>query len=113
MKKNKIENFLDKIPLRKPDLKWSCDDNGIVTLEVENKGIANRIAQKLIKKPKISYIHLDNIGSFIWNTINGERDLTEIGILLENQFGEKANPLYERLAQYFRILENYGFIIWK
>lgn len=113
MKKNKLENFLDKIPLRKPDLKWSCDDNGIATLEVENKGIANRIAQKLIKKPKISYIHLDNIGSFIWNTINGERDLTEIGILLENQFGEKANPLYERLAQYFRILENYGFIIWK
>ena len=25
-------------------------------------------------------------------------------------FGEKAEPLYERLSQYFQILENYKFI---
>ena len=31
---------------------------------------------------------------------------------LEEKFGEKANPLYERLAKYFQILESYHFIDW-
>jgi len=31
---------------------------------------------------------------------------------LEEEFGEKAYPLYERIAKYFQILESYGFITW-
>ena len=33
--------------------------------------------------------------------------------IVEKQFGEKANPLYERLARYFQILESYRFITFK
>lgn len=112
MKNKKIttENFLDKIPVRKEGLNWSQDENGNVTLEMANKGIANRIAQKLLKKPKISYIHLDENGSFIWPLIDGEKSIFEIGKDVEEHFGEKAHPLYERLTQYFKILQNYGFV---
>lgn len=111
--KKSSENYLEKIPLKNPEINWTIDDNGIVTLEVENKGIANTIAQKLLKKPKISYIHLDENGSFIWPLIDGERDIIEIGKLVEAHFGEKANPLYERLVRFFQILENYSFVQWK
>ena len=113
MKKKVIsENYLEKIPFR-ADLKWSADDNGKVTLEIENKGFFNRLAQKLFKKPKISYVHLDETGSFVWPLMDGEKNIIEIGKLVEEKFGEKANPLYERLATYFRILESYGFVKWK
>ena len=81
-----------------------------VTLEIENKGVWNTIFQKLLKKPRISYIHLDEIGSFVWPLIDGEKTITEIGKAVENRFGDKANPLYERLVKYFRILESYHFI---
>ena len=113
MKKGNVtpENILEKKPVRKPELRWSQDENGAVTLEMENRGIVNRIAQKLIKKPKISYIHLDEMGSFIWPLIDGKRDIFEIGKEVSEHFGEKANPLYERLSQYFRILESYGFVV--
>ena len=112
-KKNVIsENYLEKIPVR-ADLKWKADDEGKVTLEIENKGFFNHIAQKFFKKPKISYVHLDETGSFVWPVIDGEKDIIEIGKLVEEKFGEKANPLYERLAQYFRILESYGFVKFK
>lgn len=114
MKKNvKEENYLEKKPICKNGLNWSRDENGNVTLEMENKGVANRIMQKLIKKPKISYIHLDEMGSFIWPLMDGERDVLEIGKFVEEHFGEKANPLYERLSQYFRTLEKYNFIEYK
>lgn len=112
--KNKVnENFLERTPKRKENIKWTADEKGIVTLEIENKGVFNRIAQKLFKKPKISYIHLDENGSFIWQLLDGEKDLTEIGIKVDERFGEAAHPLYERLAKYCQILESYGFITTK
>ena len=114
MKNKKItENYLEKVPRRKEGLRWSTDEKGVVTLEIENKGVANRIAQKLLKKPKISYVHLDEMGSFIWPLMDGEKDILEIGKLVEEHFGEKANPLYERLSQYFKTLEKYNFIEYK
>lgn len=115
MKKKNInsENYLERKPICRKALGWSTDENGNVTLEMENKGVANKIAQKLIKKPKISYIHLDEMGSFIWPLMDGEKDILEIGKYVEEHFGEKANPLYERLSQYFKTLEKYNFIEYK
>ena len=101
---------LEKVPRRKEGLRWSTDEKGVVTLEIENKGVANRIAQKLLKKPKISYVHLDEMGSFIWPIIDGEKNIIELGKAVDEHFGESAHPLYERLAKYFQILESYGFI---
>ena len=113
MKKQIKENYLENIPRHKDGMNWSQDEKGIVTLEVENKGAFNRIAQKLLKKPKISYIHLEEFGSFIWLAIDGQRDITAIGGLVRERFAEKAEPLYERLAQYFKTLEGYGFVTFK
>ena len=49
MKKQK-ENYLDKIPSLSEKLSVQTDENGVVTLGIENKGIMNRIMQKLLKK---------------------------------------------------------------
>ncbi len=114
MKKNVIgKNYLEGIPLKSDKLNWSVDDYGIVVLEIENKGLFNKIAQKLLKKPKISYVHLDEIGSFVWPVLDGEKDIIKIGELVKEHFGEKAEPLYGRLAKYFKILESYNFIYFK
>lgn len=113
MKKKTVENYLTRIPMRKEHLRWSTDRDGMVTLELENKGVFNRLAQKLFKKPPVSYIHLDAMGSFIWPMLGGEKDISAIGSDVKTQFGEKANPLYERLIHYFQILESYHFIKWK
>ncbi len=114
MKKKDKEkkNYLERCPERPEGLKWSKDDKGIVTFSIENNGVFNRIAQKLLKKPKITYIHLDEIGSFVWPLLDGEKNIIEIGELVEEHFGEKAQPLYERLAKYFQILDSYGFVHW-
>lgn len=91
---------------------WTVDDQGLVTLNIENKGVFNRIAQKLLKKPKISYIHLDELGSFVWQRLDEEKNIIALGEEVKEQFGQKAEPLYERLAKYFQILDSYHFITW-
>lgn len=114
MSKNKIdENYLTKIPTHKEGLLWDTDDKGIVTLKMENKGAMNKIAQLIFRKPKVSNIHLEEFGSFIWPLIDGKKDIVAIGELVKEHFGEKAEPLYERLAYYFSMLERYEFVTMK
>ena len=113
MKENKKDNYLEKIPLRNQTIKWSTDGEDNVTLEIENKGVFNRIAQKLLKKPPVSYIHLDKIGSFVWPLIDGVMSIEKLAEKVDEHFGEEAHPLYERLAKYFQILQSYHFITWK
>ena len=112
MSKKNSKNYLEFVPVRQIG-RFSGDENGVITLEIENKGVFNRVAQKLLKKPKISYIHLDEMGSFVWPLIDGERNITDIGVFVKEHFGDKAEPLYERLAKYFKVLESYGFIKFK
>lgn len=109
-KKKRNDNYLDYIPVHNEKFSWSTDETGAVTIFVENKGVFNRIAQKMFRKPGISYIHLDEIGNFVWPLIDGKRSVYEIAELVKKHFGERAEPLYLRLIEYMRNLERYGFI---
>ena len=111
--KNKSKNYLEKIPCHKEGLAWSKTESGEVTLEIENKGIFNRIFQLLLKKPKVTYIHLEEMGSFIWPLIDGQTDILKIGEKVSQKFGEKAEPLYPRIVKYFETLQNCKFIYFK
>ena len=112
-KKKNSENYLERIPCRKEGLQWSINQKGMVDLQIENKGLMNRIAQKLFKKPAVSFVHLDELGSFVWPLMDGKMDIIALGERVREQFGEKAEPLYPRLAKYFQILDSYHFIEFK
>lgn len=107
------ENYLERIPLRAAGLVWTTDEAGAVTLEIENRGWMNRLAQKFFRRPKRSYVHLDEMGSFIWPLLSEEQNIILLGKRVEEHFGDAANPLYERLVKYFEILDSYHFITWK
>ena len=111
-RKNKItdENYLERVPVRASHLTWSENEDGLVTLNIENKGFFNRIAQKIFKRPKVSHIHLDKYGSFVWKQIDEKKTIIDIGNDVDAHFGEKSHPLYERLARFFQILHSYGFV---
>lgn len=112
-KNKKNENYLERCPMRATQLKWYADKKGLVTLDIENTGFFNRMAQKFWGKPKVSHIHLDKMGSFLWPLMDGEKDIIVLGQLVKERFGDEAEPLYERLAKYFQILDSYSFILWK
>lgn len=107
------ENYLDKKPKLSSSLNYTVSDEGIVTLGIENKGLMNKIAQKLFKRPKVSYVHLDELGSFALKFADGEKTIFEIGQRVEERFGEKSHPLYERLAKFFQVMDSYHFLEWK
>ena len=63
--KKDLRNYLDFIPVHHEQYSYTVSDNGAVTVYVENKGVFNKIAQVVFKKPRISQIHLDEMGNFI------------------------------------------------
>ena len=69
--KKDLRNYLDFIPVHHEQYSYTVSDNGAVTVYVENKGVFNKIAQVVFKKPRISQIHLDEMGNFIWCNITG------------------------------------------
>lgn len=111
-KKNK-ENFLDYVPKRNKLYEWDLNQKKLVEVAVVNRGLYNRIAQILFRKPKISRIELDELGSFIWQEMDGVKTVYEIGNAVKMKFGKKAEPLYERLCEYIRILHNNRFIVYE
>ena len=113
MAKKSQENYFDKVPSRPEKFRWHTDKDNLVVVEVDNKGFFNRLLQVIAKKPKVSYIHLDELGSFVWQSMDGKNDITKIGVLVEEHFGEKAHPVYERLVKYFVMLQNAGFVEFK
>lgn len=113
MAKNRSENFLDYIPKRNALYKWELNQKKHVEVAVVNRGLYNRIAQLLFRKPKISRIELDELGSFIWQEMDGRKTVYEIGTAVKAKFGKKAEPLYERLCEYIKILHNNRFIVYE
>ena len=104
------DNYLDYVYSIKNDLIWTRSESGEVIIDMENKGITNRIAQKFFKRPKVSHITLEGMGSFIFTCIDGTRSVYEIGKLVKEKYGEDAEPLYERLSVYMKRLEELKFI---
>ena len=110
-KKKQSINYLDLIPQRAETLRWHTDEaTGLITLEVENTGVFNTIAQKVFHKPRTTQVHLDETGSYLWPLIDGQKTVAQLADCMKQQFGEKAEPLYPRIIKYFQIVESYHFI---
>lgn len=105
----KKKNFLEFIPVRNNKNTWE-EDGGAVVINVENKGFYCALARLLRRTPRVSHIHLDEYGSFIWRRIDGKNSVGELAGLIKAEYGNDAEPLYNRLVKYMRILSESGFI---
>lgn len=108
----KADNFLDYVPKHNSLFEWELNKENQVEVKVHNRGLFNRIAQIFFRRPKYSNIELEGMGTFIWQQIDGVRSVYEIGQLLKDEYGEEAEPLYERLSTYIKSLHNNQFIVY-
>ena len=80
------------------NVEYKIDDNGIVTvLEKQDHKIQKFFRKLKFKIPLYKEITLDEISSEVFLQIDGDKTVKEIGDNLEKKYGEKVNPLYERL----------------
>lgn len=82
-------------------INYKVDDNGIVTvLEKQDHKIQKFFRKLRFKIPLYKEIIFDEISSEVFTQIDGIKTVKEIGEYLEVKFGDKVNPLYERLLTF-------------
>ena len=108
----KTKNYLNFIPVINPKNDWSQGEDGIVTIHMIHRGFYASIAQKFFHTPRVSHIKLDEYGSFLWKQIDGTRTVGQLALGMKEQFGDGAEPLYDRLVKYMQILRNNEFILF-
>lgn len=112
MKKKDSKNYLDFIPVKNPEIEYETDEDGIITVLIEWKGFYHKIAQRLFHRPRVSDIRLDKLGSFVWLTIDNEKDVHQLSREFESQFPGTEKSL-SRLIKYLEILHDNHLIYWK
>lgn len=111
-KKDAGKNYLDFVPVRNPAFDFTVADDGIVTITVEWQGFYHRIAQRVFRRPRVSDIKLDAYGSFVWQAIDGEKNVYTLSQELEAHFGEMDKAL-SRLIKFLEIMHDHKIISWK
>lgn len=106
-------NYLDYVPFHDTACECVYNEPGQVIVVRHNKGIYNKIAQLIFSRPELSYVRLDDMGSYVWGLIDGQRTVYDIALKVSGRYGQDAEPLYDRLVQYMKILSEQGIIIMK
>ena len=102
-------NLLDLIPRRTAE--HEIDEANIVTVLMPR--FRNRFMQRwLVPRYRSQYIKikLDEIGSEVWLLCDGTRNVGEIAARMKEKFNERIEPCNDRLATFFRQLEQAHFI---
>lgn len=80
-------------------LPYEVNEEGIVSVLIKQDHMIQRIFRKLrVKIPEYQRIAMDEFGSYTFLQIDGHKTVREIGEALEAKFGDKVQPLYERLS---------------
>ena len=80
------------------NIEYKVDENRIVTIIEKQDHKIQKFFRKLkFKIPLYKEIDFDEISSEVFLQIDGDKTVKEIGSNLEKKYGDKVNPLYERL----------------
>jgi hypothetical protein len=102
-------NFLKMIPEK--CYEWEKNAYGLAVI-LKPKFSFPLLRKHLVPRLKHPYfkISLDEKGSFLWEHIDGYRTIEELSQMFKARFGDKAEPLFERLRLFFQQLEHNCFI---
>ncbi|WP_407425390.1 PqqD family protein [Treponema sp.] len=112
MKTKKISsNYLDIVFVKNESCPWRLKEDGLVEIDMENRGFFNTIAQKFFKRPRISHISLDKYGSTLWLCLDGKASVNDILQKMNETFPGEKEKMLNRVVHFLATLEMHKFIV--
>lgn len=100
------DELLDMVFKISPSLEYETDADGIVTILLKQDHKIQRAVRKLgFRLPEYKKIRMDAFGSCVFLQFDANKNVREIGDSLEQIYGDKVQPLYERLLLFISHLE--------
>lgn len=105
-------NLLDLTPRREAG--WEEDAYGIVTLVRERPRVRSprsfgRWVSFMMAPPRI---RLDDVGSYVWLRMDGGTNVRGLVDLVRAEFGDRVEPIGQRLGQLIRVLRREHFVTY-
>lgn len=103
-------NLLDVSPRR--EVPWEEDGGGLVTLVPERPKVRGprslgRWLRYMMAPPRI---RLDDVGSYAWLRLDGGTTVGRVAGEVREQFGDRVEPVEQRLGQLIRLLRHERFV---
>ena len=99
----------------KPKQRRTFEERGDGTVDVLMPRYGENVIGRLLKKVLSNHpvrIHLDDIGTSVWRLCDGGRTVHQIGQSLHDEFGERIEPVYDRLETFLKQMMGAGLIEW-
>lgn len=106
-------NLLDVVPERAAE--WDEDPEGRITLIRKRPTVRGprSLAAWVSSVTGPPRVRLDDVGSFVWRHIDGTRDVRMICGAVQAEFGQRVEPVPERLGQLIRILKRERLVSYR
>ncbi|MDD7402674.1 MAG: PqqD family protein [Butyribacter sp.] len=110
-RKKKIpQNYMDIILVPQPELKWTTRKDGMVVLDMVNKGFFHKIAQTFFHRPRVSHIALDNYGTSVWKALDGKNTVYDVVCQMKELFPEEQDRMLDRVITFLHTLQENHFV---
>ena len=91
---------------------WTQSGSGLVTLRHEKTmSRLEKLISKIFNAPKEILRPLDEMNSYLWNIMDGTRNLNQIILEMETKFQEKIMPVEERVTKSILNFIRLGFVV--
>lgn len=111
-KKKKISsNYLDTIFIPNPEMKWNEREDGMIVVDMVNKGFYHKIAQKFFHRPRVSHIAFDAYGTAVWKALDGEHTVFDVVSVMNATFPKEQERMLDRVVTFLHTLQVNHFII--
>ncbi|PJB78952.1 MAG: PqqD family protein [Acidobacteria bacterium CG_4_9_14_3_um_filter_49_7] len=105
---HKDKNLLTLVPNRIREFEME-GEKAVILLPRFSSGWPSRHIQPRLKKPTMR-VRLDEIGTMVWQLVDGKRTVMEITELIGERFGKRVIPPHERVGIFITMMKNEGMI---
>ncbi len=109
MTRHHHQQWSDVIVERKVEWENGPESRAVLLVPRFRRGPLAKWLQPRLKRPNFR-VNLDDIGSFVWNLLDGRTSFTAIAQAMRGHFGERAEPAEDRLKKFLIILHKNKFV---
>jgi hypothetical protein len=105
-------NLLELTPVR--IAKWEEVGERVVVLRPAptSRGL-KRLLDSFLHALSARRLRLDDIGSFAWRELDGERTVGQVASRMRERFGDSVEPATERLGHLIRAMHREGLVAYR
>ena len=107
-----VQNLYNMVPVQRRPFERMTDGTIEVLLPRYGDGRVGRVLKMFLSQKPVR-VRLDELGTSVWHLCDGHRSFQEIGHALRSQFGDRIEPVYDRLETFMVQMKRAQIIGWK